>query len=48
MTVLELIERLKGLDPEATVYLADWNEAYAAPHPVGLVEQIGEKVVLDA
>ncbi len=31
ITVRGLIEMLRDQDPEARVFLADWNEAYADP-----------------
>jgi len=30
----ELIEKLKDIDPEKRVYLADWNESYAKDFPL--------------
>jgi len=32
MTVKKLIEQLKTCNPEALVYLSDWNEGYAPAH----------------
>lgn len=32
MTVAEWIEALREFDPQLTVCLADWNEAYATPN----------------
>jgi len=38
MTVKQLIEQLQALPQDLPVYLADWNEGYAADIPIDHVD----------
>lgn len=46
MTVEELIESLKALDPNMIVLLQDWSEDYMPPSPLGTITVKDEGVVL--
>ena len=46
MKVKELIEILKGVDPDLIVMLEDWNEDWKDPTKLTHVRDLGDKLIL--